>query len=92
MLAKFEDKRARAICTFAYCAGPDEPVQLFQGIHDGKIVAPRGPANFGWNQIFEPNGYSETYAEMDAKIKNTISHRFLALAKLQHFLDELDSA
>lgn len=84
MLYKF-DKGAKAICTFAYCEGPGHEVQLFQGINQGTIVAPRGPAEFGWNQIFQPNGYDETYAEMGDK-KSTISHRYLALQKLKPFL------
>lgn len=88
LLYKFEDKTAQAICTFGYCAGPGQEVQLFQGIQEGTIVAPRGEANFGWNPIFEPKGYDKTYAEMDGELKNSISHRFIALKKLRVFLAE----
>lgn len=87
MLYKFEDKSARAVCTFAFCPGPNEPVQLFQGVNPGKIVEPRGPAKFGWNPIFQPDGYDQTYAELDGEIKNKISHRYLALQKLKAFLE-----
>ncbi|CAK7895077.1 inosine triphosphate pyrophosphatase [[Candida] anglica] len=86
MLYKFEDKSANAICTFGYCEGPDAEVKLFQGVTKGNIVDSRGPTNFGWDSIFEPEGYTETYAEMDKKIKNTISHRFKALDLLRDFL------
>ena len=48
---------------------------LFQG----KIVPARGPHDFGWDPVFEPDGFAETYAEMDCAIKNTISHRYKAL-------------
>jgi inosine/xanthosine triphosphate pyrophosphatase family protein len=48
---------------------------VFVGRTDGRIVPARGDNAFGWDPIFEPQGFSETYAEMDAAIKNTISHR-----------------
>ncbi|AOW02097.1 YALI0B22924p [Yarrowia lipolytica CLIB122] len=88
MLAGFEDKSATAWCTFAYCGGPDEDVLLFQGTCEGTIVPPRGENNFGWNAVFEPKGYTETFAEMSEETKNAISHRFKALEKLKVFLAE----
>lgn len=81
MLAAYEDKSARAVCTFGYSAGPGSEPILFQGVTDGKIVPARGPANFGWDAVFEYEG--ETYAEMEKAAKNKISHRFKALEKLQ---------
>ncbi|CUM49927.1 Inosine triphosphate pyrophosphatase [Debaryomyces fabryi] len=86
MLYKFENKGANAICTFGYCEGPDAEVKLFQGITKGNIVDSRGPTDFGWDSVFEPEGFDQTYAEMDKKTKNTISHRFRALDKLRDFL------
>jgi inosine triphosphate pyrophosphatase len=56
LLAAYEDKSAKAICTFAYCAGPGHEPILFQGIAEGKIVPPRGPPVFGWDPIFEYEG------------------------------------
>lgn len=47
LLAAYEDKSAKAVCTFAYSAGPGHEPILFQGITDGKIVPPRGPGSFG---------------------------------------------
>ena len=43
---------------------------------DGKIVTARGPPDFGWDPVFEADGFDQTYAEMDKDVKNTISHRF----------------
>lgn len=86
MLYKFENKGANAICTFGYCEGPNAEVKLFQGVTKGNIVDSRGPTDFGWDSVFEPEGFDETYAEMDKKTKNTISHRFRALDKLRDFL------
>lgn len=88
MLYKFEDKGAKAVCTFGYCEGPGKEVKLFQGITHGNIVDSRGPQHFGWDSIFEPVGYSETFAEMSKETKNSISHRYIALKKVKEFLLE----
>ncbi|XP_043986563.1 inosine triphosphate pyrophosphatase [Gambusia affinis] len=86
LLAGFDDKSAWALCTFAFCAGRGEPVQLFTGKVEGMIVEPRGPSEFGWDPCFEPDGYDKTYAELPKEIKNSISHRYRALAAMsEHF-------
>jgi inosine triphosphate pyrophosphatase len=54
--------------------------EVFVGRTEGRIVPARGPASFGWDPIFEPAGYSETYAELDKGVKNTISHRYMGRA------------
>ena len=84
MLAAYEDKSAYAQCVFAYASGPDdaEPT-TFVGKTHGKIVPARGPTDFGWDPVFEPDGYDVTYAEMDTETKNSISHRFRALEKFR---------
>ncbi len=61
---------------------------LFDGIINGIIVeSPRGTAGFGYDPVFAPSGYSETFAEMGSEVKNTISHRALAVEKLKIYLD-----
>lgn len=47
LLDGFEDKSAQAVCTFAYCEGPGHEPIVFQGRTAGKIVACRGPTDFG---------------------------------------------
>lgn len=89
MLVGFDDKTAYAQCTFAYSAGPGcEPI-VFVGRTDGRIVPARGPPDFGWDPIFEPSGFDQTYAELDKQVKNGISHRYRSLDKLRAYL--LDS-
>lgn len=93
LLAGFEDKSSRAICTFGFCEGPGHEVKLFQGFCEGSIVAPRYSKDpnrkvFGWNPVFEPKGWTTTFAEMTEEEKNSISHRFLALMKLKEFLEK----
>lgn len=87
MLAGFEDKSGYAQCTFAYMGPePGSTPETFVGRTPGVIVPPRGPANFGWDPIFQPDGFSQTYAEMDRDVKNSISHRSRALALLKERL------
>lgn len=86
MLAGFGNAKATALCTFAYCAPGEEPL-LFEGRTEGRIVPARGPANFGWDPVFEPlEGGGKTYAEMESEDKNAISHRYRALLKLKEYL------
>ena len=66
---------------------PDGEMRVFVGRCEGRIVEPRGPKAFGFDPCFEPAGHSETYAEMAAELKNSLSHRGRALALVREFLD-----
>ncbi|AFM06344.1 non-canonical purine NTP pyrophosphatase, rdgB/HAM1 family [Bernardetia litoralis DSM 6794] len=69
----------------------DGKKQQFEGIIKGKIIdTPRGEDGFGYDPIFVPNGYDETFAEMPLSEKNKISHRAIATRKLVEFLNKLD--
>ena len=60
---------------------------LFEGIVNGTIIdEPRGEQGFGYDPVFIPDGYTTTFAEMDAAEKNRISHRYAAIAKMAAFL------
>lgn len=88
MLDGFEDRTAYAQCTFAYTPGPEYEPLIFIGRTHGAIVPARGPTDFGWDPIFLPDGFKETYAEMEKSVKNTISHRYRALDALRSYLLE----
>ena len=92
MLDGFEDKSAYAQCIFVLLKSKDTEPILFIGRTPGKIVKPRGDKNFaqvfGWDPIFEPDGFTKTYAEMEKEEKNKISHRFKSLDKLKQYLKE----
>jgi inosine triphosphate pyrophosphatase len=87
MVKSFEDHSAYAQCIYAYCENKDSEPVLFVGQCEGEIVEPRGENQFGWDPIFQPKGYTETFAEMDVEEKNKISHRSKALAKFKDFLE-----
>ena len=62
-------------------------IHKFEGIVNGEIIREkRGGEGFGYDPIFQPEGYTETVAELGADIKNKISHRARAVAKLCEFL------
>lgn len=59
----------------------------FEGIVDGNITNEKhGTEGFGYDPIFQPDGYDKTFAELGAGIKNTISHRARAMQKLADFI------
>ncbi|GLC76767.1 hypothetical protein PLESTF_001831500 [Pleodorina starrii] len=86
MLAGFDDKTAYAQCIFAYTPGPDHEPITFVGRTEGRIVPARGPSDFGWDPVFQPDGFDLTYAEMEKEAKNKISHRYRSLDKLRNHL------
>ncbi|NTW33773.1 MAG: non-canonical purine NTP diphosphatase [Bacteroidetes bacterium] len=64
----------------------------FEGIVEGVILNERhGDKGFGYDSVFKPNGYNETFAEMPLEIKNSISHRYRAVQKLKEYLSLLKS-
>lgn len=61
---------------------------FFEGTVEGRIIASRtGTEGFGYDPIFIPEGYDQTFAEMSLEEKNKISHRSQAVAKLVGFLN-----
>jgi XTP/dITP diphosphohydrolase len=62
---------------------------LFEGIVEGELIKEeKGFAGFGYDPIFVPKGYSQTFAELGSDVKNTISHRAEAIIKLKKFLNK----
>ncbi|MBM1220719.1 RdgB/HAM1 family non-canonical purine NTP pyrophosphatase [Ponticoccus sp. SC2-23] len=74
-------RQARFCCTLVL-AWPDGHDEVFEGRMDGQIVWPmRGDQGHGYDPIFQPDGYTQTFGEMDRWEKNKISHRADAFAK-----------
>eukprot|EP01016_Furgasonia_blochmanni_P040514 TRINITY_DN517_c0_g1_i10.p1 TRINITY_DN517_c0_g1~~TRINITY_DN517_c0_g1_i10.p1 ORF type:complete len:301 (+),score=34.60 TRINITY_DN517_c0_g1_i10:66-968(+) len=88
MVEPFDDHTAYAMTVFSYMDETlPEPLQ-FIGKTYGTIVEPRPKEGslFGWDPIFQPDGKTQTYAEMPFEEKNTISHRYRSIKKLiDHF-------
>lgn len=83
-----EDRRARFVCVIAFCA-PDGREWTVRGECPGRILhEARGEAGFGYDPLFVPDGYDETFAELGASVKNKISHRARALEKATALLRE----
>ncbi len=77
-----EPRTARFCCTFVL-AWPDGHEEVFEGAMPGRIVWPmRGDQGHGYDPIFQPDGYDQTFGEMDRWEKNRISHRADAFRKL----------
>jgi XTP/dITP diphosphohydrolase len=65
-------------------AWPDGPAVVVEGRIDGTLTfPPRGDRGFGYDPIFVPEGHSQTFGELDAKLKDSLSHRARAFAKLK---------
>jgi len=70
----------------------DDQNHLFSGIVQGKITANKmGQGGFGYDPIFKPLGYDQTFAELPLTIKNKIGHRGKAIAQLLNYLSHMVS-
>ena len=83
-----ENRKAQFRTAFALIINGKE--HLFEGIIKGEIITTRrGNSGFGYDPIFVPEGYSQTFAEMGNELKNKISHRAIATNKLCKFLNSI---
>ena len=87
-MVKKSDRKARFRTVIALIIKGEE--HLFEGIVNGKILTERhGTDGFGYDPVFQPDGFDCTFAEMTASQKNAISHRGRATQKLVQFLTSL---
>jgi len=81
------DRRARFKTVICFLKD-DEPL-FFEGVVEGKVIdTPKGAEGFGYDPVFIPEGYQQTFAEMDLELKNKISHRGKAFEKFVNYLHE----
>ncbi len=84
---KDASRRARFVCAMAVADEKGEIKFLTEGICDGTIVLnPRGANGFGYDPIFVPDGFEQTFGELSSAIKQKISHRARAIEKIMRFL------
>jgi XTP/dITP diphosphohydrolase len=87
-LAGVQNRKARFRTVIALIL--DGKVHYFEGIVNGEIISERrGMKGFGYDPVFLPEGYTETFAEMPLSEKNKISHRARATNKLVDFLTQI---
>ena len=81
------ERLARFVSAVAIAAADGTVLNVAEGICEGKIIfAPRGQGGFGYDPLFVPDGYDQTFAELPAEVKNVISHRARALMQTAQFL------
>lgn len=84
LCSKISNRRATAKTVIGYDDG--QSVHFFEGSIDGQIVTPYGNEGFGWDDIFQPDGLNETFAEMGDNYKPEFSMRTSAFTKLKDYL------
>jgi XTP/dITP diphosphohydrolase len=86
-----DQRRAFFMCALVLLRHAADPTPLIvEGRWHGRVLeAPRGPGGFGYDPLFLPDGQTQSAAELDPALKNRLSHRGQAMAKLQARLTEL---
>ena len=86
-----DQRRAFFMCALVLLRHAADPTPLIvEGRWHGRVLeAPRGPGGFGYDPLFLPDGQTQSAAELDPALKNRLSHRGQAMAKLQSRLKEL---
>ncbi|WP_297206706.1 RdgB/HAM1 family non-canonical purine NTP pyrophosphatase [uncultured Brachyspira sp.] len=87
---KYKEDKSAYFISAAVCVLDDNYYIAVEGKVNGKIIEnPRGYDGFGYDPIFQPDGYDITYAEMKLEEKNSISHRSLAMKKMKEILSNI---
>ncbi len=82
------NRRARFITVIAFI-GLEDSICYFEGIINGHITTIlKGTNGFGYDPLFIPEGYTQTFAELGDNMKNELSHRALAIKKMSAYLDK----
>ncbi len=82
-----KERRARFVCVIALADPRTGEVKTFEGVCEGRIAdAPRGTGGFGYDPLFVPEGFTESFGELPPEIKQSLSHRARALSKARQFL------
>jgi len=85
------NRRARFVSVVTISDARGSVLNVSEGICDGTIISsPRGDGGFGYDPLFVPDGYNQTFAELSEDVKNRISHRARALMNTRDFLCQLD--
>jgi XTP/dITP diphosphohydrolase len=84
-----EQRTARFVCAIALYDPANGATQIFDGTCEGHIAKhPRGHNGFGYDPLFIPSGYAQTFGELSEIVKQQISHRSRALAAVRAYLNK----
>lgn len=87
LVLRYDTHTSTARTVIGYASG--DTIEFFEGVVHGRIVKERGETRFGWDGIFEPDGYDRTYAQLGDE-KHTMSHRTRAIEKFIAYLKRND--
>ncbi len=83
-----ENRKARFVCAISI-AFNGEVIETFEGEVRGTItLEPKGEGGFGYDPVFLPDGYDQTFGELPPDVKNKISHRAMAFKKAMEFVED----
>jgi len=83
-----EIQSAEASSPVCYANEAELHTELFDGVCEGRIgFELRGTEGFGYDPLFFPNGYAQTFGELSEEVKNRLSHRAKALEKMKRWLE-----
>lgn len=89
LLKDEQDRKARFISVLCLYNPVSQEKLFFEGTVEGVIGAEvKGSSGFGYDPIFIPTGYTETFAQLGSSVKNKLSHRARALEKVKAFFHE----
>jgi XTP/dITP diphosphohydrolase len=82
-----EERRQAQFRCVLFAVGPGDEEHIFEGVCAGRLLsAPRGGAGFGYDPLFVPDGYTQSFAELGDDEKNKISHRARAWTSLAEWI------
>jgi XTP/dITP diphosphohydrolase len=86
-----ERRTARFVCVLALANDAAKVIRVEHGVCEGTMInSARGSNGFGYDPIFVPHGFTNTFAELPSETKDAISHRGQALQAMRCFLAQLD--
>ncbi len=89
-LAPTPSEKIESASPVCYANESELQTQCFDGACEGKIILePRGQNGFGYDPLFVPDGFNQTFAELGDDVKNKLSHRARALEKLKVILAQI---
>jgi XTP/dITP diphosphohydrolase len=89
-LTRDAERRARFVCVIAIFDSTTKKLVTFEGTCAGRIAhEPLGTHGFGYDPIFIPDGYTESFGSLSCSIKDKISHRGVALTAASAYLGEI---